>query len=50
MILRQTLPRPAAAHAANTIKFSLSLTAGAALASGVGSLDLRCVSVRGLTT
>lgn len=50
MILRQTLPRPAAAHAANTIKFSLSVTAGAALASGVGSLDLRCVSVRGMAS
>jgi len=50
MILRQTLPRPAAAHAANTIKFSLTLTAGAALASGVGSLDLRCVSVRGMAS
>lgn len=50
MILRQSLPRPGAAHAANALKFTFTLTAGAALASGVGSVDLRCVSARGVAS
>lgn len=52
MLLRTSLARgdinAVVAHSANTIQFTLGLIAAAAMGSGVGSIDLRCVSVRAL--
>lgn len=50
LVLRTSIARgdkyPVEAHAENSIQFTLSTVARAALASGVGSVDIRRVSVR----
>ena len=54
VVMRSAITRgedyPVVAHAANAIKYGFGLTGRAAQSGGLGTVDIRCVSVRGSTT